>query len=161
MSRKLPLNAVVGFAGSVAFLRLVVVPLYRLVHLGLKPHGSLADDPEFYYGLVAYSLIEFGEALGLTFSLLGIGCALSSPLGGAVSAEDRSKARICFWYAPAFFFSLEVVGRFQVQRWYAEHGVLFPFTSFLCDFAPHLWWLLAAWVLTAPAVLTGRGIYHL
>ena len=159
MSRKLALNVVVGLAGIVAFVRLVAVPLYRLLHLGLKPHGSLLEDAEFYYLLVAASLIHFGEALGITFCLLGFVCALGTPLGFTVPAEDRVKARIWLWYAPFFFFSLEIIGRFQQQRWYAEHGVNFPFTAFLRDFAPHLWWLLAAGLLTAPAILTGRGLY--
>lgn len=158
---KLALNAVAGLAGFYAFGRFVAAPLYQLLHLGVRPHGSLTEDPEFYYGLIAYSLIAFGEGLGITVCILGIGCAVSSPLGFAVPPAERVKARTWFWYAPVFFFSLEVIGRFQVQRWYAERGILFPFTSFLCDFAPHLWWLAAVWLATAPAILTGRGIYHL
>jgi hypothetical protein len=136
----------------------VAAPLYRLLHLGVRPHGSLMDDPDFYYSLVAVSLIRFGEALGITFCLLAIVCALTTPLGFQVKPEGRRKAAL-LWYAPALFFSLEIAGRFQVQRWYADHGVLFPFSSFLRDFAPHLWWLLAAWLLTTPAILTGRGLY--
>lgn len=161
MFRKLALNLVAGLTGLYVFWRLVAVPLYRLLHLGVRPHGSFSEDPDFYYSLVAVSLIEFGGALGITFSLLGIVCAFSTPLGFSLPLGDRVKARTWFWYAPLFFFSLEIVGRFQVQRWYADHGVLFPFTSFLWDFVPHLWWLLASWLLTAPAILTGRGIYRL
>jgi hypothetical protein len=160
MSRKLALNVVVGLAGFLVFLRAVAVPLYRLLRLGVKPHGSLAEDPDFYYGLMAHGLITLGGALGITFALLGMVAALSTPLGFAVSPEERMKARAWFWLAPAFFFSLEIVGHFQVQRWYAEHGVLFPWTSFLREFGPHVWWLLGVWLLTAPAILTGRGLYH-
>ncbi|HEV7403521.1 MAG TPA: hypothetical protein VGO11_11360 [Chthoniobacteraceae bacterium] len=160
MFRKHALNVIVGLPVVAAFWHFVVVPLYRLLHLGVRAHGSMAEDPDFYYSLIAVSLIRFGEALGITFCLLAIGCALGTPLGFGVPPEDRSRERIWCWYAPFFFFSLEIIGRFQVQRWYAEHGVMFPFTSFLRDFVPHLWWLLAAWLLTAPAILTGRGLYH-
>ena len=105
MFRKLGLNLVVGLAGLFVFLRVVAVPLYRLLHLGVRPHGSLSEDPDFYYGLVAVSLIEFGGALGVTLSLLGIACAFGTPLGFALPAADRVKARTWFWYAPLFFFS--------------------------------------------------------
>ncbi len=130
MSRKLALNVVVGLAGFVAFVRLVAVPLYQLLHLGLKPHGSLLEDSEFYYSLVAVSLIRFRRSARHHALVCSASAArLGTPLGFAVPPEDRSKARIWFWYAPFFFFSLEIIGRFQVQRWYAEHGVIFPFTS--------------------------------
>src|SRR4051812_47843937 len=132
MSRaKQSLNMVVGLIGLVALVWLVIIPLYKLLHLGVREHGSFTEDLDFYYTLVAMSLVKLGEAAGITLCLIGMTCAFSSVLGFSVKEAARERARTWFWYAPVFCFFLELLGRYQVQSWYANRGILFPVTSFL------------------------------
>ena len=72
MSRsKLALNCIAGLGGLYALTRLVIRPLYKLLHLGVREHGTLFEDFDFYYTLVSVSLLRFGEAFGIGFCVLG------------------------------------------------------------------------------------------
>ena len=152
------LNFIAGALGLYALTRLAILPAYKLVHLGLREHGSFLEDLEFYYTLVAQSLLHFGGWLGIAFCIAGIACAFTTVLGLKVDRAARERARLWFWYVPVFCFFLEMVGRYLVQIWYANHGLIFPSTSFLRDCVPHLWWLIATWLITAPAIVNGRGL---
>ena len=158
-SRQHALNLYAALLGFGAWVKVVARPCYRLVHRGLKPHGSFAEDFDFYQLLVANIFWNGGQYLGLTCCILGMSAALGSKLGFVVNQRTRSRARTLFWVTPIFCFCAELLGRYFVQVWYAERGIRFPSTAFLQDFLPHLWWLGGVWLLTAPAILTGKGIY--